>query len=86
MGRSYVIEHCISALNSYNEEKITINYIANALKFIVHNTGRQENVLLLEKSLYDILEPKQETEKDIADANEASKKIIDRMKNLLGGK
>ena len=38
LGRGYVIEHCISALKSNNEEKAYKIYVTDALKAIAENT------------------------------------------------
>lgn len=79
MGRRYIIDHVISALNIETKRERYENYIAESLHSIVYNTARQENVVLM-KSYQELTAPKAE-----GDEKKEAENIINRIKNKLGG-
>lgn len=87
MGRGYVIDHCISTIKSQHKKEICLNYIADALKYIVTNSSGTENRILIKNSLNDMLHPvTKEIEKDNdKKAKEIKNKICNTLTKLGGG-
>lgn len=79
MGRGYVIEHVVSALNIQAKRERYENYIAEALRSIAFNTARQDKVMTV-KSYADLIAPKPNADDDVR-----AEDIINRLKKKLKG-
>lgn len=79
MGRRYIIEHVISALNQQMKKERFDNYVAEGLRAIVYNTARQDNVITL-MSYSELCAPKPSEDDDVK-----AEAIVDRIKKKLKG-
>ena len=81
LGSGYVIDHCISAFQKEQEEKLYRVYVTDALKAMVDNTMRFAGGVRLQNRFYDLAyKTKPKVEKE-----ETADEIIMRIKNKLEG-
>lgn len=81
MGRGYVIDHCISTVKSQHKRETCINYIADALRYIVNNTSNTDSMITIKNSLNDMLHP---VTKEMEKSNEKkAEDIKDKMRKKL---
>lgn len=85
-----MIEHCISALSQFNEEKSYQYYVANCLQAIAKNTASLVNIYVehkslgcqyQEKSFYELMKPT--TKKEEKTGDEIANDVLDKI--CIGG-
>ena len=53
-----MIDHCVSTLKKNNEKKLYDTYLVDAVRLIVNNTARQDQVTQLTKRYSELVDPK----------------------------
>lgn len=76
-----MIDHCISQIKKSHRQETCINYVADALRYLLNNTAEQESRITLNKSLNDLLNPV--TKEMEEDNEEKAKAIKNKMCNTL---
>lgn len=80
MGRGYVIEHCVSALSSLQEEQTFKAYTADCLKMIAESMGGQISARFADLVDYGKKTPKKEHTDEEVRAN-----IKAKLRHMEGG-
>lgn len=82
LGSGYVIDHCISAFQKEQEQKLFNVYITDALQVIADNTMRFNGGSRMSKRFYDVAY----AEKPVKEQEETADEIILRMKGKINGR
>ena len=79
MGRGYVIEHCVSAINRYREKEIYNVYVTECLRIIAGAVGRDINVSYT--SIIEGVKPQR-----VHEETRTPEEIISNIRNKLEGR
>lgn len=79
MGRGYVIEHCISTLNTIRKEEVYKTYLTEVLRGI----GKQVGVEF-SKSYHDLIESMKPQKEETRTADEVIDGIKDKLQKIRG--
>ena len=78
MGRGYVIEHCVSAINNTRKEEIYRVYTTECLRYIAAGVGREINMKYID--MIESIKPDSGVEEE-----RTPEEIIESIRNKLKG-
>lgn len=83
LGKGYVIEHCVSFFHKRQKDFLFRNYVADALKHLVYNTGKHNDFVTINASYNELVNSLnrgiEEEEEKTAD------QVINDIRNKIGG-